>query len=247
MKNLKLILYYAFLALLISSCTNVIDKTINKEDYPIVKEFITNDEALKEMKKKFILDNLSTSLQTDDLELITFSEKINSLKTEYDSIEKIVLTNRENNKKLREFISIVDASSISISEYKGYLSMKLKFNNQFDKEVLYAGIKYKYVNKYDSEFFEESVKITDEVAKDFKGEIEVSTKEEYNDVAEFLYKEVPIQAPLKLRKELGEKKANDKVHHEFLMKGLQIETLGVVFKDKSEIFITHEEWEYLEI
>ena len=49
--------------------------------------------------------------------------------------------------------------------------------NQFEKEILYIILNYKYVNKYDSEFFDEKTKLTDEVAGDFKGELEVSTTE----------------------------------------------------------------------
>lgn len=104
---------------------------------------------------------------------------------------------------------------------------------------------YKYVNKYDSKFFEKKTKLTDEIAGDFKGELKVST-EEYNDVAEFMYSEVPIRASQALRDELGEEKANKKVQLDFLMEGLKLETLGIVFKDKSELFLQDAEWEYLE-
>jgi hypothetical protein len=53
------------------------------------------------------------------------------------------------------------------------------------------------------------------------------------------------EASLKMRKELGTKVANEKVEHDFLMKGLKMETLGIVFQDKSELFEQNEEWEYL--
>ena len=123
--------------------------------------------------------------------------------------------------------------------------MKLKFKKKKKKPILYAIINYKYVNKYDSEFFDEKVKLTDEVAKDFKEEVEVTTTEQYNDVAEFMYKKVPVQASLKLRNEMGTKAANEKVERDFLMEGLKIETLGIVFQDKSELTVQDEEWEYL--
>jgi hypothetical protein len=132
-----------------------------------------------------------------------------------------------------------------MDKYKGYLSMTLGFNNQFDKEILYVILNYKYVNKYDSEFFDEKSKLTDEVAGDFKGEVEISTKEEYNSVADFMYTKVPVQAKQALRDELGEEKANKKVKKEFLMEGLKVSVLGIVFKDKSELAKQNADWNYL--
>ena len=41
----------------------------------------------------------------------------------------------------------------SISKYKGYLNMTLKFNNNFMKEALYVILNYKYVDNYDSKFY----------------------------------------------------------------------------------------------
>ncbi len=128
---------------------------------------------------------------------------------------------------------------------KGYLTMKLKFNNQFEKEVLYIILNYKYINKYDSKFFDEKTKLTEEVAGDFKGELEISTTEKYNDVAEFMYTKVPIQARKVLRDKLGKEKADEKVQSDFLMEGLKVETLMLVFKDKTELVLKDAEWKYL--
>ena len=61
-----------------------------------------------------------------------------------------------------------------------------------------------------------------------------------------MYSEVPIRASKALREELGEEKANKKVQRDFLMEGLKLETLGIVFKDKSELFQGDAEWEYFE-
>lgn len=256
MKSIKsIILGTLTIGLLFSSCTNTLDKPLSKENFEKVKEIISNDNALKPMKKKYILDNLSMylgfselgkALVVDKSKMSTFRELIDDLKVDYDSTETQILTNIENNKKLRGFITLLDAKAIPINEYKGYLNMKVKFNNPFEKDILYAVINYKYENKYDSKFFDENVKLTDEVAKNFKSEMELTTTEEYNDVAEFMYKKVPVQASLKLRKELGEKAANEKVQRDFIMEGLKISTIGIVFKDKSEIQEATEDWEYLE-
>jgi len=61
-----------------------------------------------------------------------------------------------------------------------------------------------------------------------------------------MYTEVPIQASKALRDELGVEKANTKVQRDFLMEGLKLETLGIVFKDKSELVLQDAEWKYLE-
>ena len=247
--------------LIITSCTNPMDKPLNSEDFVKVKEEISADKDYSQMKKNYIIDNLSEQLgflelgktmgkamgkDMDELKISTFKEEIAELTVAFDSIRTAKIEIAENNKKLENFIDLIDANTISMDKYKGYLSMTLKFNNQFEKEILYIILNYKYVNKYDSEFFDEKTKLTDEVAGDFKGELEVSTTEKYNDVAEFMYTKVPVQAKKALRDELGEEKANKKVKHDFLMEGLKLETLGIVFKDKSELVKQDADWKYLE-
>ena len=247
--------------LIITSCTNPMDKPLNSEDFVKVKKEISVDKNYSQMKKNYIIDNLSEQLgflelgktmgkaigkDMDELKISTFKEEIAELTVAFDSIRTAKIEIAENNKKLGNFIELIDANTISMDKYKGYLSMTLKFNNQFEKEILYIILNYKYVNKYDSEFFDEKTKLTDEVAGDFKGELEVSTTEKYNDVAEFMYTKVPVQAKKALRDELGKEKANKKVKHDFLMEGLKLETLGIVFKDKSELVKQDADWKYLE-
>jgi hypothetical protein len=255
MKLINQLLFVFFISIIFSSCNNILNKPLNKEDFEKVKKIINNDNTIKNMKKKYILDNLSTYIDFSELskvfagekiEVKTYNEYIEELKMDFDSIETNILINIKNNKKLNDFILLTDVKAIPINEYNGYLTMKLKFKNNFEKPILYTIINYKYVNKYDSEFFDEKAELTDEVAKGFKDEIEVTTTEEYNDVAEFIYKKVPVQAPLKLRNEIGEKAANEKVQRDFLMEGLKIKTIEIVFKDKTELIIQDENWEYLE-
>ncbi|WP_372756298.1 hypothetical protein [Labilibaculum sp.] len=241
--------------LFMTACTNTMEKPLSKEDLPAVKELLNANENYSSMKKDYITDKLETlvnfselgkALKGDQLKCSTFKEEIDDLSVDFDSIRTAKLLIRENNKKLKNFISLVDAQTLSIDKYKGYLNMKLKFNNQFDKEILYLVLNYKYVNKYDSEFFNEKSKLTDQVAGDFKGELDVSTTEKYNDVAEFMYTKVPVNARKALREELGKEKADEKVERDFLMAGLKVEALLIVFKDKSELMHKEETWKYLE-
>ena len=247
--------------LIITSCTNPMNKPLNSEDFVKVKEEISADKNYSQMKKNYIIDNLSEQhgflelgktmgkaigKDMDELKISTFNEEIAELTVAFDSIRTAKIEIAENNKKLGNFIELIDANTISMDKYKGYLSMTLKFNNQFEKDILYIILNYKYVNKYDSEFFDEKTKLTDEVAGDFKGELEVSTTEKYNDAAEFMYTKVPVQAKKALRDELGEEKANKKVKHDFLMESMKLETLGIVFKDKSELVKQDADWKYLE-
>lgn len=231
------------------------DKKLNKEDFDQVQQEINSDENYSDMKKKYLIDNLEMQLgfaelgkamKMDESKMPTFREQINELTTDFDSIRTAKLEIRENNKKLENFVTLNDANTVSIDKYKGYLSMTLDFNNKFDKEILYIILNYKYVNKYDSEFFNEKSKLTDEVADDFNGEVEISTNEEYNSVADFMYTKVPVQAQKAVRDELGEEKANEKVKKEFLMEGLKVAALGIVFKDKSELVYQDADWKYLE-
>jgi glutaredoxin-related protein len=241
--------------LILTSCTNTLDKKLNKEDFDKVKQEINSNEQYSKMKKKYIIDNLSMQLEyaelgkamnMDEADMPTFREQIDELTTDFDSVRIAKLEIRENNRNLENFVTLKDANTVSIDKYKGYLSMTLDFNNQFDKEILYIILNYKYVNKYDTEFFDEKSKLTDEVAEDFNGEVEISTKEEYNNVANFMYTKVPVRAKQELRDELGEEEANKKVKKEFLMEGLKVSTLEIIFKDKSVLVYQVADWEYLE-
>lgn len=241
--------------LIMSSCTNTLDKPLNMEDFEEVKQTINSDQNKSEMKKKYVIDNLEILLglaelgkemEMDESKLPTFGEQILDLSSDYDSIRTAKLEIRENNKKLKKLVALKTADTFSVDKYKGYLSMTLDFDNQFEKEILYIILNYNYVDKYDTEFFNAKSKLTDEVAGDFRGELEISTQQEYNDVAEFMYTQVPIRARKALRDELGKEKADNKVKNDFLMEGLNVSALGVVFKDKTELVSQDAEWEYFE-
>ncbi|WP_150452179.1 hypothetical protein [Arenibacter lacus] len=251
----------AITSLLVASCSNVMNKPMNLEDFDKVKEEISKNSEYTPEKSAYITDHLKESLgflemgktmgkamrQKIDASVIpTFKEEIADLSVAYDSIRNAKLSAKRNNEKLENFTELVAANTISLDKYTGYLSMNLKFHNEFDKEVLYIILNYKYINKYDSKFFDEKTKLTDEVAGDFKGEVEVMTTEKYNDVANFMYTKVPTKASQELQDELGEEAANKKVKNDFLMEGLEVKTLGIVFKDKTELFYEDAEWEYLE-
>lgn len=241
--------------LFLCSCQNTTDKPINKKDFDEIKNIIKRKEDYKPMKAKYIIDNLNNQLNlielikkedVDDSQIPTFKVQIKDLEADYDSINQSKLEIKETNEILNNFIEITDAVMISMDKYKGYLYLELNFNNPFEKEILYTVLNYKYVDKYDTEYFNEKTKLTDEVAGNFKDTLAISTTEEYNDVAEFLYKKVPTKANDSLRKKLGKDKADKKAMSEFLKKGLQINTILIVFKDKTEISLEDAEWKYLE-
>jgi len=164
-------------ALLLSSCTNTMDKKLNIDDFEKVKQEITSNEKYSAMKKKYLIDNLTMQLKfsefgktwdLDNSNLPTFREQISEFDADFDSIRKAKLEIRDNNKKLENFVFLKDVNTISIDKYKGYLSMTLDFNNKFDKEILYIILNYKYINKYDTSYFNEKAKVTDQVANVFK-------------------------------------------------------------------------------
>jgi len=238
------------------ACSGPLDKKLSKEDLPEAKTKIAEMDY-SNGKKRYINDQLTQtigfielgkSMQPDaDLDKVpTFKSEIEDYASEYDSIKQVKIKAADENKKLENFIVLKDAKTYSIDEYKGNLGLTIDFNNEFEKKVLYVVLNYKYIDKYDSKFFDEKVKLTDQVANNFDKEIELATSEEYNDVAEFMYKKVPVQASKELREKLGEDEANRKVEKDFLMAGLQIKPLLVVFEDKSEIAYQDSEWEYLD-
>lgn len=261
MKKLLIVLIVAA-----SSCTHVLDKPATKENLEAAKHEVENADY-PEMKKKYIKDNLTEdlgymeggkalvealakSIDVDvpkgELDNPTFRELIDKHSSNYDSIRAAVIEIKTNNENLDQFISLVDVDVSPISKYKGYLGMTLRFNNNFDKEVLYTVINYKYVDKYDSEHFNKNVKITDNVANNFKGFADISTVEEYNSVSDFMYSKVPVQAPKAMRDELGVDEANEKVKKDFLNAGFSIKCIGIVFADKSELVRQEIDWEYLD-
>lgn len=252
MKNAFLLLVGV---VLLTSCSNVFDQPLNKEDLQAVKDKVEANEEYSSMKKKYLIRQVSDqtgfvamaeAMEIERKDLPTFKEVLQDASSEFDSIRSSKLEYLKQNAQLENFVKLKDAKTHSIDKYKGYLGMTLEFDNQFEQEILYIILNYKYVNKYDSKFFDESSKLTDEVAGKFEGELEISTTEEYNNVADFMYSEVPIQAPLSLRQELGEEEANRKVERDFLMEGLQVKPLLIVFKDKTELSYQDAEWEYLD-
>lgn len=251
MKQVTLLLLIACVV----SCTNPLDRKLNIKEFEKVKEIINSNNNYSTNKRKFIVDNLDNSmglvglvkvLNADKSELPTFRQEIEDYSKKFDSILEAKTTIAANNKKILDFIEVVDVNSVSSNKYEGHLHMSLRFNNNFEKEVLYIILNYKYVDEYDSQFFNESRKLTDEIAENFKEEVDIYTTEEYNDVAKFLYTKVPTRARKSLRDKLGEEAADKKVHRDFLMKGLLVEAELIVFKDKSELSYQNADWEYLE-
>ena len=255
---MKKFIVFISITFILSSCTSSLEKKLNKGDFNQVKQEINSNETYSKMMKNYLIDNLEMQIglvelgnkmqlpNSGEIKVPSFKQQINELITDFDSIRKSKIKIKENNEMLENFVTLKNANTVSIDKYNGYLSMTLDFNNQFNKEILYIILNYKYINKYDSEFFDKKSKLTDEVAGKFTGEVEISTKEEYNNVADFMYTKVPVRAKKTLIDELGEEKANDKVKKDFLMEGLKVSVLSVVFKDKSEVTFQNADWEYLD-
>jgi hypothetical protein len=233
--------------LLLTSCKDVTEKQLNKDDFATIKERIEKSDTLTSGKKRYIIDNLSMMLGFSELgkainpsikdSIPTFKEQIVDFGKDYDKKYNEILTNIENNKKLKGLLTLKGAEVFGAGEYKASLFMTFDCNNQFDKPILYAILNYKYIDKYDTKYFDEKVKLADKYANDFKtGEIKIGTNEQYNDVAKFVYTKVPSRTYLK---------DNGKRANEFMMEGLKVEVLGVVFADKSEITFGDETWDYM--
>jgi hypothetical protein len=131
--------------------------------------------------------------------------------------------------KLFNFITLTNAYSIPISEYEGYLFFNLKFNNQFNKDVLYINLNYKYIDNYDEEAFNETTMVKDVVADNFKNVAVLSSHETYNSVAQFMYAKLP----------------KDTIKNKpILMSGLKTVATMIVFRDKSKIELPESEFKY---
>lgn len=246
---------YILLACIIAACSDPLDNSLNSDDLAEIKEYVVNNDGFSEMEKKFINDNLEEAIgfanlgrafDMGDSDIPTFREYISELSIEYDSIRTEKIKIRDNNQKINELVNLIDANTIGIDRNRGYLNLTLELNNQFDKDILYVILNYNYTDRYDRNFFDENVRLTDEVAGDFSGEVDVSINEEYNRVSQFIWSEVPVKARQALRDEFGEDEADAKVQKDFLMAGLKIQTLGIVFTDRSELTPQNAEWAYFE-
>jgi hypothetical protein len=252
----KFAIYLMFIVLVFGvGCTNILDKEVNTEDFPKVIELIKDMEEYSEMQRTYIVDNFQMEMGLHVMGLqsgvagqptMTFREVIEDLASDYGTTLQEKIEIRKQNKQISEFSKLIDAKAMPIDRYEGYFIFDIEFNNTFDREVLYIILSYKYVDKYDVRYFQESARITDQVAGDFVGVKQIMLHETYNDASRFMASKVPIQASLALREEIGVEEANEKVNREFMMEGLTIETTLVVFTDKSEISMGYGDWEYFD-
>jgi hypothetical protein len=254
MNKYSQILLSLSILLTVFSCSSPLDKPLGAEGLEAATQEINSDNELTEMQKKYVVDNLSMMVGFMELGKAmtgkkvkdTFRGEFDRLSSDYDSIKNAKIEAKETNLRLENFTNLVDAEATPIDNYNGYLTMSIDFNNAFDKEVLYIIMNYQYVDKYDTKYFEENVKVTDEVAGTFDSLTELTTSEKYNQAASFLYSKVPTRARKALIDELGEKVANKKVMSDFLLEGLKIKVNLVVFKDKTELAYKDAEWEYMD-
>lgn len=243
---------------IVSSCTesDTLDKKFKKEDFDQVKEYIHSNEQYSEMKKKFIIDNMSTlfsifelggkSKEMDDADLPTYRELMDDLSEGFDSVKVAKIEHRKNNKKLEGFMRLKDANTTPIDEQNGLLSMTLDFNNLFDKEIQYVMLRYKFAGENDYLHFFNKSKLTNEDANNFNGEVEISIKEEDNSVAEFIYNDVPDPSREDVRYQVSEGQSFEDMKKEFLMEGLEVAVLEIVFKDESKLGYENAKWDYFE-
>lgn len=253
--NIRTIGLYILLVCYTVACSDPLDKSLNSDDLASIKEYVSNNASFGQMEKKFIIDNLELAigfanlgmlLGADDSEIPTFREFISKTSIEFDSIRTHKISIRENNQKINELVTLIDANTIAIDRNRGYLNLTLELNNQFDRDILYVILNYSYKDKYDRIFFNENVRLTDEIAGDFSEQIEVSINEQFNRVSQFIWSEVPTRARQSLRDELGNDEADAKVQRDFLMAGLDVQTLRIVFTDRTEIAPQNAEWAYFE-
>lgn len=74
MKKIGLLLAVICIAVLMTGCSNVMNKTVNMKDFPSVEKKIMNDNSIPAEEKDFIIKNLS--------EVVNYSELAKALKVE---------------------------------------------------------------------------------------------------------------------------------------------------------------------
>lgn len=252
---------------IVSACSDPMDNPLNINDLSEIREQIANDDNLSNMEKKFVNDQLQEALEWlvlgeyigefltellgieahGDVSDVTFREFISKSLIRYETIKTEKIKIRETNQKINQLVSLVDADVIGFGRNRGILFLNLELNNKFDKDILYVILNYSYIDKYDKVYFRnERVRLTDEVAGNFEGKVEVSVEHIWDSVSRFIWSDVPVRARQSLRDELGEDKADVKVKRDFLMSGLRIETEQIVFTDRSEVRIQNADWQYFE-
>jgi len=224
---MKKTIWIIILSVLFTGCKNVLNNKINKENFVKVREFITKSDTIKELKKQYLIDKMSEDVAANELGKLMTKQDVSDKK--FTDLFKEYSNEYAQKEKLFNFVTLTNSCAIPISEYEGYLYIVLKFNNQFNKDVLYIDLNSKYVDKYDQESFNETSIVKDIFAHNFKKVSQLSSCEKYNSVAKFIYNDLP---------------ADTLKNKPILMAGLKTIATLIVFKDKSKVELPESEFRY---
>ncbi len=238
----------AFLTLLFS-CSDAMNHQLNLADWPEVKHTILNDNSRREMERRYIVDQISFLLNNLDIKGNkpgTFKEKINDFSSNYFVQLDRYRVIKENNAMLQSMIKLKGAETVSIDKEKGFIIMNLSFENVFDKEIDYIVLKFEYEDDYGNIYFNETSKLSHQTAKDFNVDIEVIMTDIFKNENEFIFLNSKQSASEVLEKNYGIKSNKKIAKKDYLMEGLRISVIGVLFKDGQGLMHKKEDWKYYE-
>jgi hypothetical protein len=132
-------------------------------------------------------------------------------------------------------MQLVDAQTVCVDKQRGFLTLRLKFGNSYKKAIESVVFSYSFRDSVGNVRFSERARISKAVGGKFKGVCTFLIPENYNAVAAFMFADVPVQAPESMQIALGKKRANRKVERDFLLRGLRVSPLKVIFADGSSV------------
>jgi hypothetical protein len=222
---------------------------LNLADWPEIKTIILNDSNRREMERQYIVDQISYllgNLDSKGNKLGTFKEKINHFSTNYFIQLDLYTVIKENNALLQSMIHLNNAETVSIDKEKGFIIMNLGFKNVFDKEIDYVVLRFEYEDDYGNIYFNETSKLSHQTVKDFNVDIEVIMTDIFKNENEFIFLNSKQSASEIIEKNYGIKSNKKEAKKEYLMEGLKVSVIGVLFKDGNGLMHKKEDWKYYE-
>ena len=219
---------------LLFSCSDAMNHQLNLTDWPGIKDIILADSNRREMERQYIVDQITfllNDINSNGKELGTFKDKINYFSINYFNQLDHYNIIREDNALLKSMLKLNDAEIVSIDKEKGFIIMNLGFKNVFDKEIDYVVLRFEYEDDYGNIYFNETSKLSHQTAKDFNVDIEVIMTDIFKNENEFIFLNSKQSASEILEKNYGIKSNKKAAKKKYLMEGLKVSVIGVLFKD----------------
>lgn len=229
---------------------STLDREINKENWPEVKNMILSNTDLKELKKGFMLDKIDEIFNNDerlnDLKYMSFQELMDHFSHQYDSLNTLYKAINRTNSILDEVVTLEKAESVSLDADRGFIIFTLQFDKVFQDSIDYMILTYQYIDDYDELYFSENSKLSFQAAEKFEGRLQSIMTDIFNGQNEIIYLKTDLSAAEVLQKNYGVTDISAENEREYLNEGLKVMVSAVRFQNGGIIKRRNGKWKYLE-